>query len=228
MSKKKKEIYQTPDIVSEAGRNRVARDFRPLLNKIVNQWDGKCPLDRDTIVMQAEYGLVYAMDHFKEGTSQSFIQYAAWCMRNWILNGISDYGSTVRINSGQRSKLMNEGKSVYRVFSIDRCPDDEFDGELSEHISRNSEEFKMDVVEEEKVFKNLTDFVDSKFNERARDIFYSTYELKGHKKMKGVELSKKYHCTAALISQTVRHVLEAIRENGELMELLDSVRWRTY
>ncbi len=222
--KEKRAPYQNPDIVSEKGRNKVAKDFGPLMTKIVNQWDGQCPLDRELLYMQAEYGLVYAMNHFKEGTSQNFIQYAAWCMRNWILNGIAEFGSTVRINPGRRSKMLKEGESVYVTFSIDRDTDDSQDCELSRYISQNPEEISYEIMPKDKAIKRLTDFVDSNFNDRARDIFYSTYELKGHKRMKGVELCKKYNCTAPLISQINRSVIESVRENPELMEILDSLR----
>lgn len=222
---KQKKIYQNPDIKSERGRNLVAKEFAPLMTKIVNQWDGKCPLDRELLYMQAEYGLVYAMNHFKEGTTQNFIQYAAWCMRNWILNGISEFGSTVRINPGQRNKMLKGGESVYVTFSIDRDSRSiSEDSELSRYIAQNPDEINFEVVSKEKVLKQLTDFVDSHFNERTRDIFYSTYELKGHKRMKGVELCKKYNCTAPLISQINRSVIESVRENPELMEVLDSLR----
>lgn len=224
--KKKRKPFENPDLTNRGVREKIAREYRPLMNKIANQWEGKCPLDRELLMMLAEDGLLYAMDHFREGTSQNFIQYAAWCMRNLILNGISEYGSTVRLNSGQRKKLMDDGKSTYITFSIDRCPDDETDCELSDFISKHPEEMQFDLTDKDQVLKNLTDFVDQNFNQRHRDIFYSTYELKGYKKMKGKDLSKKYHCTAALISQSNRHVLEAIRGQEDLMEALDSLRGR--
>lgn len=220
--KEKGTSYQNPDIVSVKGRNMVAKEFRPLMAKIVNQWDGQCPLDRELLYMQAEYGLVYAMNHFKEGTSQNFIQYAAWCMRNWILNGIAEFGSTVRINPGRRKKMLDEGESVYVTVPIER--DGSQEPEINRYICQNPEEIEFETVPKETVMKRLTDFVDSRFNERAKDIFYSTYELKGHKKMKGVELCKKYNCTAPLISQINRSVIDAIRENKSLMEVLDSIR----
>lgn len=224
-SRKKKE-FTVNDLQSETERNRIAKELEPLMLKIVNQWDGVCPLDRELIEMQARYGIVYAMNHYREGTSQTFIQYAAWCMRNWILNGINEFGSTVRIGAGERKRLLDSGETVYRTTSLDRIDDAGKEdrnliGEVSDKASYTVD---FEVVTREEVISKLVDYVDRRFDKRHKDIFFSTYALKGKQLTKGVDLAKKYNCTAALISQLNREVLDKIREDDRLMELLQAVR----
>lgn len=223
---KEKKEFKIEDLKSEKERNRIAKELEPLMLKIVNQWDGRCPLDRDLLEMQARYGMVYAMNNYRDDTSQTFIQYAAWCMRNWILNGINEFGSTVRIGAGERKRLLDNGDTVYRTTSIDRIDEDGKEdrsviGEISEKSSYTE---TFELVTREDVISKLVRYVDKKFDNRHKDIFFSTYELNGKAKMKGIELAKKYHCTAALISQLNREVLDSIRDNNGLMELLSAVK----
>lgn len=223
---KKKQDFTIADLKSDKERNRIARELEPLMMKIVGQWDGRCPLDRDLLEMQARYGMVYAMNNYREGTPQSFIQYAAWCMRNWILNGINEFGSTVRIGAGERKRLLDSGDTVYRTTSIDRIDDEgkEDRGLMGEISEKSSYTDNFELVTRDYVVGKVVKYVEGKFDKRHKDIFFSTYELNGKKKMKGIDLAKKYHCTAALISQLNREVLDSIRGNTNLMELLSAVR----
>ena len=229
--KNEKKTFEVGDLQSPRERNRIAKELEPLMTKIVNQWDGRCPLDRELLEMQARYGVTYAMNNYREGTSQTFIQYAAWCIRNWILNGISEFGSTVRIGAGERKRLLDSGDTVYRIYRIGDCRIEDGMSTLPiENIVPEMVEADMDagtdfeIVSRDDALNKLSEYVSKNFDDRHKDIFFSTYELGGKKKMKGTELAKKYHCTAALISQLNRDVLEGIRHNIELMELLDSVR----
>lgn len=223
----KKKEFTVGDLRSSIERNRIAKALEPLMLKIVNQWDGVCPLDRELLEMQARYGIVYAMNHYREGTSQTFIQYAAWCMRNWILNGINEFGSTVRIGAGERKRLLDNGDTVYRTTSIDKLDTDGKEdrsliGDVSEKVTYMDD---FELVTREEVMKKLTDWVGKNFDERHKDIFFKTYELGGRKRMKGIELAEEYQCTAALISQLNRDVLDGIRANPRLMELLSAVKF---
>jgi DNA-directed RNA polymerase specialized sigma subunit len=228
--KNEKKNFEIGDLTSDRERNRIAKELEPLMVKIVNQWDGKCPLDRELLEMQARYGVTYALNNYREGTSQSFIQYAAWCIRNWILNGISEFGSTVRIGAGERKRLLDNGDTVYRIYRIGDSRMEDTSTLSIDNIAPEMVEADMDagtdfeMVSRDDALKKLSEYVSKNFDDRHKDIFFSTYELGGKKKMKGTELAKKYHCTAALISQLNRDVLEGIRHNGDLMELLDAVR----
>lgn len=226
METRKKREFTVEDLKNDGDRNLIAKELEPLMTKIVNQWDGACPLDRDLLEMQARYGVVYAMNNYREGTSQSFIQYAAWCIRNWILNGINEFGSTVRIGAGERKRLLESGDTVYRTSSIDRVGEEgkEDRGLISAISDKTAYTESFEIVSREDAISKLVDYVSKNFDERHKDIFFSTYALKGKKLMKGVELAEKYHCTAALISQLNRDVLDGIRNQPDLIELLDAVR----
>ena len=222
--RQKKNSYTAQDLASPEKRDAIAREHEYLMLRIVNQWDGRCPLDRSLIEMQARYGLVYAMNHYREGTSQSFSQYAAWCMKNWILNGINEFGSVVRLNSGQRDKLRKAGLTTCNTVSIDRTDTPDGDYEINQRIQDTSYEISCEVTDHDTVFKRLVNFVKKNFDKRTRDIFFSTYHLNGCKLMKGSELAKKYGVSTALISQSNHSVIDRIRQNSTLCELLDSFR----
>ena len=226
MKKKEREEYSPESLKSEKERNRIAKELEPLMNKIVSQWEGRCPLDRELLEMQARYGIVYAMNNYRPGTTQTFFQYAGWCIRNWILNGINEFGSTVRIGATERKRLLDKGDTVYRTEYIDQLDEDSKEdrnllGEIAKKVAYTEE---YELFTREDVVDKLLKFVSKKFDKRHKDIFFRTYGLKGRKRMKGIDLAEKYHCTAALISQLNRDVLDSIRGNRELMVMLDTVR----
>jgi hypothetical protein len=121
---------------------------------------------------------------------------------------------------------MDNGDTVYRTSSIDEGGyDDNGDMRLMGEIARKCEyNQECEIVTQKDAMDYLVKYVDKWFDKRHKDVFFSTYALKGKKLMKGVELAEKYHCTAALISQLNHDVLESIRKNPELIEILDAVR----
>ena len=89
------------DLSSEQIRNKIAKSYTPLVHKLAKQWYGKMNYDYDELISIGYKGLVYAMNTYgKKGNKSkadeesvkkySFIQYAAYCIRNSILNSAGD------------------------------------------------------------------------------------------------------------------------------------------
>ena len=83
------------DLSSEQIRNKIAKSYTPLVHKLAKQWYGKMNYDYDELISIGYKGLVYAMNTYgKKGNKSkadeesvkkySFIQYAAYCIRNSI------------------------------------------------------------------------------------------------------------------------------------------------
>ena len=103
---------ETPNLKDPKERERLFIQYKNLMFKIVNQYSGKLPLQFDDIVGAAMEGFTKALNSYKTGTSQSFQQYAAWCMRNNILTSANEEGHVVKFNAYQQKKAKERGEST--------------------------------------------------------------------------------------------------------------------
>jgi RNA polymerase sigma factor (sigma-70 family) len=197
--------------------NEQIEQYKPLINKIIQQLLAKkLPLMYDDMQGYAYEGLMYAYRTFREGTSQNFTQYAAWCIRNFILTGMNEEGHTIKFNNYHQKKAAEAGETLV-VRSIDTFYGDD-DG--------NNPEDKLGFLGVSDEVDNLEEFagiiiayVKSHFPPRDADIFITSMGFSG--KVKGKDIAAKYGISSALVTITNKKIIRAIRENKTLMSTLE-------
>ena len=209
---------ESADFQNDEIRELLFKKYSPLMHKIVNQLKSSMPLDYNDVIGAAMEGFVYAMNSFKRGTSQSFKQYSAWCMRNFILSSANSEGHTVKFSAYNQKKAKERGESTFKSVSMNNFTgDSEDDSRLS--ILGVDEDTVFDETPEN-AYSALYQFVDENFTVRDRTIFYSTYGLNGHDVVKGKDLADKFKMSAASVSLINKRVINAIKKAPELLEKL--------
>ncbi len=179
--------------MTDRQRNEITKQYYPLIIKIKNQFIENN--DPDLIHGAAEYGFAYALNTYKEGTSQSFMQYAAWCMRNFILNDIKAYSSVVR----------NDPSSQY----YSDC--DEYSDMLAYEDENMSDDY-------DRIVKMIRDKIEAKYNIEKCEMLYHSMALFGYKKMTLKELSMQYGISQPGIKQMNDRIINYIRSDEELFQ----------
>lgn len=178
--------------MTDKERNEITKQYFPLINKLTNQYiEGN---DSELVRGAAEYGFAYALNTYKEGTSQSFLQYAAWCMRNFILNDIKAYSSVVR----------NEPNSQY----YSDCE------ELSDKLAYEDGHCADDY---DRIISIIRERIEAKYNIEKCEMLYHSMELFGYKKMTLKELSAQYGISQPGIKQMNDRIINFIRSDEELL-----------
>lgn len=84
---------------TEFERNELAKKYLPLVKKISNQFLNSSPLEYDEIEGFAWEGFVLAMNKYDPTKSgMSFTSYAAFGIKNAIMNGINSSGQTIAVS----------------------------------------------------------------------------------------------------------------------------------
>lgn len=225
MKNKVQKINQkTADLQDPQVRNDLFLQYRPLMYKIVNQFIGQTPLTFDDLVSAAMEGFTLALNKWKDGTSQNFQQYAAWSMRNAILNSANQEGHTVRFSAYQQKKAKDAGRSTFTTVSLDQlCKSREDDVDFDQadrmlELGVEQPEFSLET--EDDVFWEFYQWLESNFSQRYCHIFCHTYGLQGYDLLKGTELSEMFGLSAASISVTNKKIIRAIRNNPEMLSKL--------
>lgn len=210
---------QDPDV-----RNQLFIQYQALMYKIVNQFVGNVPLNFDDIVGAAMEGFTLALNKWKKGTSQNFQQYAAWSMRNAILNSTNQEGHIVRFSAYQQRKAKEAGKSPYihkRISEITTPMGDEDREDRMAILGTEDPDFTLET--EDSIFYRFFQWMDENFSQRDCHIFYHTYGIRGYELLKGTELADLFGLSAAAISVSNKKVIRAIRANKEIMDMLSDL-----
>ena len=168
---------------TEIKRNELAKKYMPLVKKISHQMLNQCSLEYDEIEGFAWVGLVLAMNTYDSSkSSMSFTSYAAYGIRNAILNGINDTGRTISISYYKQKKMKENGEEVPSSISLNK----NFDNE--DHLANLG--FEDDVLLDnpwDVLIKKLKE----NFDEEWVDMFCSLYGLDGHEVEKGKEIAAR-------------------------------------
>ena len=198
-------------------RSRLFIQYKNLMFKIVNQYVGKLPLPFDDIVGAAMEGFTKAMNSYKEGTSQSFQQYAGWCMRNNILTSANEEGHIVKFNAYQQKKAKERGESTFITQSISNIYEDSQEDKLE---ILGIEDPEIDNVSDEEVFSNLFTWLEHNFSNRDCEIFYLYFGLNGRTQTKGIDIAKQFKVSAATVTVTNKKIIKKIKENEMMLSYL--------
>lgn len=200
-------------------REKLCVKYKNLMFKIVNQYSGKLPLQFDDIVGAAREGFVKAMNSYKTGTSQSFQQYAAWCMRNNILTSANEEGHIVKFNAYQQKKAKERGETTFITQSISNIYEDTQEDKLE---ILGVEDPEVDNLSYEEVLSDLFKWMEFNFSQRDCEMFYLYFGLNGRESQKGIDIAKKFNVSAATVTVTNKKIIKKIKENPTMLESLRS------
>lgn len=236
----------TMDLETEQGKAAVAKQYGPLVMKIVNQFVGKSSMSKDELISAGMYGLAYAINTFqkpteklentfkntdskelevgKETKTQTFKSWASWCIRNKILDDINNLSRTVKVDAYHQNLLKKAGEDIPTSHSIDALGGNSDDGEEGGMIDRilqlsNSDERAGEGSESQQwdiVFKAI----EKKLPKRDVSIFYKLFGLNGEQVTKGKDIASEFGISQAAVTSAKNKVLNFLQSNKELRSVL--------
>lgn len=217
----------TIDLDSPAGRNACAKQYMPMVHKIVSEFVGKSRLGKPELMSAALDGFTSAMNDWrKEGKEDSavpFKTYAAYRVRQQILADINTLSYSVKTNWYGVKKM---GATMLSAISLDGMTND--DGEFKQdHLALLGTEdpnYNLSKNEEEQ-WADLYKIIENTFKQRDIDVFYRYFGLKGHNKEKGKDIAKSLGISPSLVKGIVQDiVLKQLKKNPKAMEILLSLQ----
>ena len=217
-----------------ANRNEIAKQYYPLVCKIALQISKSTGYDVNECRSAGNMGLIWAMDSYdpkkQEGKKkQSFMQYAAYMIRGYILNDITQHGHTIRVNSNQQKKLREKGEAVNLTHSLDTTLNDDNKLSLSNIVVGDTEDdiyAAIDAsmgVSTSKIWSEVFNILSKNFSERDMDIFYRTFAVNGYEDVSCKRMSEKYNLSAGAITQIRNKIIKYMRENKSLRNKLTTI-----
>lgn len=235
------------DLVTDKGREKVVKQYTPLIHKIINQWIGKSNLGVDDLISVAYEGITYAMNRFgkrkvrgedgkwieaekdEKVTKYSFKQYAAYCIDNAIREEIKHKSHIVRVPASQQTKERKEKGFNTKTYAVsgEKKVGHDSDGSgktLFDYIDTGENGYKgVDSEDLEKLWKYVYTKLDENFKKRDLEIFYSLFGLNGYKQIKGKELAKKYGIVPSAITPIKVKIIRFIRSDKKLFDAFNEI-----
>lgn len=197
---------------TEFERNELAKKYLPLVKKISNQFLNSSPLEYDEIEGFAWEGFVLAMNKYDPTKSDmSFTSYAAFGIKNAIMNGINSSGQTIAVSLYNRKKMTERGENIPTSVSLEK----NFENE--DHLL--SLGFEDDVVFDNP-WKVMLDKIKANFDEEYVDIFCSIYGLDGHDVEKGKDVAERLGISGCLVTKRTKKIIDFIKNDKELSSVL--------
>lgn len=235
------------DLSTEKGRAAAVKQYMPLIQKIVHQYENKSSFSREELLSSALEGFTLAMNDYHspdenyidtgdatdmdtaeaiKQKGQTFKQYAAWRIRYKILDDMNNLSRTVRLPKGQIKKNAETDPSAnFNSQSIDALMSDDPDAvSQADRMKELSEKPTAATPDEEKSWKKIFSIIDSKFTVKQASIFYKVFGLNGFEKKTGVEVAKELGCTKAYISKVVKQITTFLRDDPRTLELLQELQ----
>lgn len=230
------------DLVTDRGRNEVAKKFTPLVYKIARSWVGKADLTLDELVSAGFNGLTYAMNTYGKKSnkaakkeketgiefdmaklkSYTFLSYASQMIRTHILGEVQD-SKLVRIPLSQQHKEKEEQGYIAKSNTVsgDQAIGKNKDGEgqtLFDIIGGvENPGLNVDRQEIDKLWAQITKTLEDKFGEKTMDIFYNYFGWGGRKQLTGKEMAAKYgYKSPASITTEVVKVINFIKKDPQM------------
>lgn len=223
--------------ITEFEKNELVKQYEPLIAKLISQFFSKGTTTWDQLKSMAYEGFALAINNYDDERSKmNFTQYAAFSIRNNILNGLNNELRTVKLSAYAQQKCKEwygeESKAAtFNTTSLSTIERNSYDGSDSVRCcsrDMHSREYKLGVYTnalfaDGDVYEYLYSRIESQFPESVCNLFYHTFGLKDFEELKGIELAKKYKTSPTTISIKVNKVVKWIREDDELCEMLNNL-----
>lgn len=228
------------DLTSEAGRNQIAKKYEPLIHKIAKQFMGKSELSYEDLISAGNVGLIHAMNKYGKKSNKNvadletivgktFTQYAAFMIRISILEDIKNLSQIVRIPISQQNAERREtGRNTKsNTVSGDKeisSSGDEGNKSLFDYIGGTDNATRgIDNEDVEKLWKKFFKTLEEKFDKTTLDIWYSSFGVNGHEKMKKKDIAAKYGLVPSNISYYLYRVNTFIKTDKKMMEMMNDI-----
>lgn len=228
------------DLTSEAGRNQIAKKYEPLIHKIAKQFMGKSELSYEDLISAGNVGLIHAMNKYGKKSNKNvadletivgktFTQYAAFMIRISILEDIKNLSQIVRIPISQQNAERREtGRNTKsNTVSGDKeisSSGDEGNKSLFDYIGGTDNATRgIDNEDVEKLWKKFFKKLEEKFDKTTLDIWYSSFGVNGHTKMKKKDIAAKYGLVPSNISYYLYRVNTFIKTDKKMMEMMNDI-----
>lgn len=216
----------TIDLSTQQGKNAVAKLYMPLVYSIVKQYIGKSRLEKSDLISAGLLGLTNAMNDWKKesdsGKVVPFKTYAAYRVKQQILNDINEYGHTL---SGTNSYAVDKyGSSLLDAISIDGLPRDADTGDFKQdHLAAlGMEELPKD---ERKSWEELYKLIDKNFSQRDCDIFYRFFGLNNRKREKSKDIAKSMGMSEGNIRNSILNkMIKWLKTNPKASDILSDIQ----
>lgn len=217
----------TIDIETSAGRNACAKQYMPMVHKIVNGFVGKSRLDKPELMSAALQGFTHAMNTWRrsdkdDSKSVPFKTYAGYCVRNQILQDINNLSYTIKTNQYAVDKM---GSKLVGV-SLDGMSfdtDDDFKQDRIAALGIEDANHTLSKNEEES-WADLYKLIEGKYKQRDIDIFYRYFGLKGYQKEKGKEIAKSLGIAPSMVTAVVNMILNTLKKDPKAMDILMDIQ----
>lgn len=221
----------TLDLESEKGRGEIAKKYIPLIEKLVKQFEDKSPLSKEELRSAAMLGLVNAMNDYKnpeelekagKSGNMSFTSYAAYRIKQQILNDINDFSRDVKISKYYQNKLKDEGEDTNREFSIDSLyanDDDDKPMSIDRFFGLAEEDDTLSMREKEEMYNKLFKRIESKFSVRDCTMLYKVFGVNGYKPEKVKDIAKELGISSPAVVQACSRIVKFCANDKYCQEL---------
>lgn len=187
--------------------NKDVKQYEKLVYKIAHQLAPKSPLPFDDVVQYGYEGLLEAFEIYDETKSkQTFLQFAAYRIRFFIMNMSVREGYICRMNDYALSKT--------GAFTVD-CNKSKVCQELIDE--------PVESVDSKDIMSKLSRFIESNFKRNEYEIFYKFFGICGYKQTKGVDIALEYGISSTRISLNNKKIISKIKTNNLLIEQLSKL-----
>lgn len=203
-------------------KNQLAIQYEPLINKLTTQFYHQVKYSWDDIKSMAYEGFALALNKYDENRSgMSFMSFAAFEMRNNIMTRLTEESRVVKLPFEEQKKRKENGLPLFNSVSIDHSSSDDEDGlKPREIVMGMYEKAKFDDGD---VFDYFYSRLEDKFPPRECEMFYMAFGLNGFEETPNQDIAKHFGVSEGLISQKKKKVLEWIRKDTELCEMLSNL-----
>lgn len=222
------------DFKTERGKNAILAKYTPLIHKICKQFHGKSNLEYDDLLSIADEAVAVAIRRYGQINRQktddeiaavkgyTFGQFIAYTIRNFILENIKNYSQTVRIPISQQQKEKKETGRNTKTNTVSGNKsighDDEGNKSLFDFMSDTSDSSSgLDQEDMQKLWQEIFNDLEEKFEPKTMDMFYSFYGLNGRKALQNKELANKYNLMPSQITYYCFRVRNYIMTNKKIL-----------
>lgn len=218
----------TIDLDSPQGRNAATKMYGPMIYKIVNHYVGKSKMSKQELISAALIGFTNAMNDWKRGDEEKkviFKTYAAYRIKQQILNDINEYGHTL---SGTNWYATDKyGSEMLDAVSIDGFSKDD-NGEFKQDrlSSLGIEDADANLTKDEKKqWDSLYKLIEGKFKQRDIDIFYRYFGLNGYKREKSKDIAKSLGMSEGNIRNSIiNKMILFLKKDKRAIDILQNIQ----
>lgn len=208
--------------LSEREKNALVKKYDDLICKMINQYFQKGCADWQTLKSMALEGFAIAIDTYDEERSKmNFTQFAAYAIRNNILNSLTNEIRTVKMSYYHQKKAEETGQTLWTTVSVDSMRRGDEDNRKPLEVSLGM--VSQETFSDGDIFEYMYTRLEKEFDEVELKIFYMTFGLKGYEEMKGCDIAKELGISGAKVSLRKDKILKWIKKDEELCEVLSNL-----